>query len=184
MASPIHTRLLTVVTALVVFVGCDEPPEPTEPVAAEPMAAAPDTMAAVADTLNTPPSLAGTQWRLIEFQSMDDSTEQPQDTVLYTLSLGADGRVAMQLGCNRGTGTWSAEPGPGVGSEPDVESGTIAFGPMAVTRALCPPPSMDEQIARDMDFVRGYYLRGDTLSLSLMADGGLYRWVPHEGDDA
>lgn len=160
--------------AALVWIGCAEPAERPDP--SEPMDAASDSMATAADTLNLPSSLAGTQWRLIEYQSMDDTSAQPPDSIRYTLALGTDGRAAMQLNCNRGTGTWSAEAGPGVESEPEAESGTITFGPMAVTRALCPPPSMDQQIARDMDRVRGYLLRGDTLSLSLMADGGIYLW--------
>jgi hypothetical protein len=49
---------------------------------------------------------------------------------------------------------------------------------IGVTRALCPPPSMDERIARDMDFVRGVLLREGRLSLSLMADAGIYIWEP------
>lgn len=169
--------LMVALAGLSGLVGCAEPAE--APGAPQPMAAGADTTAA--DTLSAPASLADTQWRLVEFQSMDDASMAPEDSVLYTLDLGADGTVAMQLNCNRGTGTWTAEPGSGADSAPDVETGTLAFGPLAVTRALCPPPSMDEQITRDMGYVRGYYLRGDTLSLSLMADGGLYLWVPREG---
>ena len=168
--------LSAVIAAVFVFAGCAGPAETPEP--AEPMPAESDTTAMAADPLDTSPSLAGTEWRLIEFQSMDDTMEQPQDTVRYTMSLGADGRVAMQFNCNRGSGTWSAEPS--AGAEAGVESGTFAFGPIAMTRALCPTPSMDEKIARDAEYIRGYYLRSDTLSLSLMADGGIYRWVPAE----
>ena len=175
---PSRVLLFTALLATLAWVGCAEPADSPDPMAAE------SDPQAETDSLNLPATLVGTQWRLVEYQSMDDISAQPPDSIRYTLDLGADGRVAMQLNCNRGTGTWSAEAGPGVESEPEAESGTITFGPMGVTRALCPQPSMDEQIARDMDFVRGYYLRGDTLSLSLMADGGLYRWVPHEGDDA
>ena len=157
---------------LFILSGCAhgvEAPEPDDAVASEAVDAA------TSDTPSLPVALAGTQWQLVEFRSMDDSTEQPQDTARYTMNLGADGTVAMQLNCNRGTGTWSAEAGPGDAS--DVETGSFAFGPLGVTRALCPPPSMDEKIARDAEYIRGYHLRGDTLSLSLMADGGIYRWV-------
>ena len=126
--------------------------------------------------LQSPWAIRPAPGELVGFEGMDDSSEQPQDTARYTMSLGADGAVAMQLNCNRGTGTWSAEAGPG--AEDGVESGTFTFGPIAVTRALCPPPSMDEKIARDAEYIRGYFLRCDTLSLSLMADGGIYTWVP------
>ena len=177
----IFTRTILFITLLATstWLGCADPAD--TPDTPDPMATGSDPQT---DSLNLPPTLAGTQWRLVEYQSMDDTSTQPPDSIRYTLDLGADGRVAMQLNCNRGMGTWSAEAGPGVESEPESESGTITFGPMAVTRALCPPPSMDEQIARDMDRVRGYLLRGDTLSLSLMADGGLYHWEATAGDES
>jgi hypothetical protein len=103
---------------------------------------------------------------------MDATTMRPEDAAEYTLTFGADGRVAMQLNCNRATGSWSVEPGA------TGESGSIMFDSLAVTQALCPPPSMDEKIARDMGYVRGHLLRDGMLSLSLMADGGVYLWEP------
>jgi hypothetical protein len=116
--------------------------------------------------------LADTEWRLVQFQSMDDAigTIEPDDPSVYAMRLNGDGTVTMQLGCNRGTGTWSVEP-----SE-DGQSGRFEFGPLAVTRALCPPPSMDERIAADAEHVSGYLLRDGRLYLSLMADAGIYAW--------
>ncbi len=118
--------------------------------------------------------LADSNWRLVEFQSMDDAvgTTRPEDASLYTMHLGADGSVSMRLNCNRANGTWSAEPGD------DGRSGTFEFGPLATTRALCPPPSMDEQIAAQAEWVRSYLLEDGRLNLSLMADGGIYVWEP------
>lgn len=116
--------------------------------------------------------LAGTDWRLVEFQSMDDATGtlRPEDPSLYTMRLNADGTVAMRLNCNRATGTWSVDP------TGDASSGRFAFGPLAATRAMCPPPSMDEQIVAQSEFVRSYLLQENRLYLSLMADGGIYAW--------
>jgi heat shock protein HslJ len=115
--------------------------------------------------------LAGTSWTLVEFRSSDDAIGRirPDDPNKYTMTLGADGRVAMNLNCNRGTGSWSATP-------TNAESGQFSLGPLAMTRALCPPSSMDERIARDAEFVRSYVRMGDQLFLSLMADGGIYIW--------
>lgn len=136
--------------------------------------------AAPGSEVRTPPGggsanpLADTTWRLVEFQSMDDSvgTVKPSDPALYTMSLQGDGTVSMRLNCNRASGTWSTEPSA------DRASGGFRFGPLAATSALCPPPSMDERIAADAGFVRGYLLRDGRLSLSLMADGGVYIWEP------
>jgi heat shock protein HslJ len=118
--------------------------------------------------------LADTRWRLVEFQSMDDAQgkTRPHDPAAYTMHLRADGSVQMQLNCNRAQGTWSARPAA------DGMSGGFEFGPLAATRALCPPPSMDEMIAAQARFVRGYLLKEGNLYLSLMADGGLFAWAP------
>jgi heat shock protein HslJ len=121
-----------------------------------------------------PETLTDTQWRLVEFQSMDDAigTQRPEDSGLYTLQLNADGTVAMRLNCNSARGTWSAD------ASADGSSGRFELGPLAMTRALCPPPSMDEQIAQQAQYIRSYILRGRRLYLSLMADGGIYAWEP------
>ena len=127
----------------------------------------------VASAQAAPPSaLAGTEWRLVEFQSMDDrqGTKRPSEGTLYTMRLHGDGTVAMQLNCNRATGKWSATPGS------DGTSGRFEFGPLAATRALCPPPSMDESIVAQSKYVRGYLLKDGRLHLSLLADGGIYVW--------
>ena len=118
--------------------------------------------------------LAGTEWQLVHFQSMDDSigTIRPDDPAQFTMRLNADGTVNMRLDCNRATGTWSSEAGP------SGDSGRFTFGPLAATRALCPPPNLDERIARDAEYVRSYLFRDGKLYLSLMADAGIYAWEP------
>jgi hypothetical protein len=88
------------------------------------------------------------------------------------MRLKEDGTVAMRLNCNQATGTWSAEPSS------EGTSGRFTFGPLAATRALCPPPSMDEQIVAHAEYVRSYLLKEGRLYLSLMADGGVYVWAP------
>jgi len=118
--------------------------------------------------------LAGTEWRLVEIQSMDDAigTTRPQDASLYTLSLDADGTVQLRLDCNRATGTWSASPGA------TPASGSFTFGPLAVTQASCPPPSLDARLAAQAGYIRSYLVKDGRLHLSLMADGGIWVWEP------
>jgi hypothetical protein len=103
---------------------------------------------------------------------MDDATGtvRPNDPSLYTMYLNGDGTVTMRLNCNSATGTWSAEPGR------DGARGRFEFGQLAVTHALCPPPSMDGSIAAQANFVRSYLLKEGKLYLNLMADGGIYAW--------
>lgn len=120
------------------------------------------------------PSLAGTQWQLLAIQSMDDAqgTTKVPEPQRFTLRFDANGNASLLLDCNRGFATWKAEPAA------DGLTGSLNFGPVAATRALCPPPHLDERIARDLPFVRGYRLQNGRLFLSLMADGGIYEWAP------
>jgi heat shock protein HslJ len=105
---------------------------------------------------------------------MDDATgtTRPEGGSLYTMTLNADGTVAMQLNCNRASGSWSASPGA------DGNSGGFEFGPLAMTRAFCAPPSLDQSIAAQAGFVRSYLLSNGRLYLSLLADGGILVWEP------
>lgn len=122
----------------------------------------------------TPVDLSGTQWRLVEIQSMDDAqgTKAAPDPAKYTVAFGADGQAAYRLDCNRGTGTWKAT------SSPDGKGGTLTFGPIASTRALCGPPSLGEELARQMPNVRSFTIAGGKLNMALMADGGIIAWEP------
>jgi heat shock protein HslJ len=100
-------------------------------------------------------------------------TTRPDDPSKYTMRLNGDGTVNMHLNCNLANGTWSAEPSA------DRSSGSFGFGPLAGTRALCPPPSLDERVVADSKYVRSYLLKNGRLYLSLMADGGIYAWETH-----
>lgn len=64
----------------------------------------------------------------------------------------------------RGRGTWTSD-GPN----------QLQFGPMALTRALCPPDSLHDRVMRDLPYIRSYVLQDGHLFLSLMADGGMYK---------
>ncbi len=121
-----------------------------------------------------PSRLAGTSWELIQFQSMDDAqgTTRVADPTLYTVTFGADGNASFRLNCNRAMGSWTAT------AASEGVSGTLGFGRVAATRALCAPPSLDERLVRDLGYVRGYLLRDGMLHMSLMADAGIYSWRP------
>ena len=118
--------------------------------------------------------LAGTAWRLVQFQSMDDAvgTARPDDPARYTMRLEDDGNVTMRLNCNRAQGTWSAQEGA------DGNSGAFTFGQLAVTDVQCSSAGMDRHVATLAGYIRSYLLRDGRLHLSLMADGGIYTWEP------
>jgi heat shock protein HslJ len=120
--------------------------------------------------------LAGTSWQLLAIQSMDDAqgTTKVAEPSHFTLGFGRDGRAALRLDCNRGSGDYKVAPAG------DGSSGSLTFGPVAATRAMCPPPHLDQRVARDLAHVRSYLLKDGKLYLSLMADGGIYEWAPQQ----
>jgi len=124
-------------------------------------------------------SLAGTSWRLVELVSKSDAvgSVRPADPLKYHLTLGPDGKASARLDCNRGAGTWSATPTGTVG-------GKMTFGPMAMTRAMCPPGSLDTRIGRELTEVRTYERDGDRLVLYLAEDRGDQVWVLWREDEA
>ena len=134
---------------------------------------------AAACATTTPPApsggaggLADTRWRLEKFESSDDAqgVSQPADPSRYSLDFQPDGRLAMQLDCNRGTAQWTATP-----SEPG--RGVLSISPGAMTRAMCPPGSWDTRIAQNLSQVQSYVIEGDRLHLALKLDSGIYTWV-------
>jgi para-nitrobenzyl esterase len=114
-----------------------------------------------------PSSLGGTSWRLVKFQGSDDTTLTPDDKAKYTIAFNQDGSLTTRIDCNRGRGTWKSS-GPG----------QVELGPLALTRAMCPPGSLHDRIVKHWGFVRSYVIQGGHLYLSLMADGGIYELEP------
>lgn len=120
----------------------------------------------------TPPQsssadLGGTSWRLVKFQGSDDTTVTPDDPAKYTISFGADGSLNARIDCNRGRGKWKSSG-----------SSQLELGPLALTRAKCPPGSLHDQIVKQWSYIRSYVIKDGHLFLSLMADGGIYEFEP------
>lgn len=121
-----------------------------------------------------PVELTGTTWQLTTIESMAPG-EQPSTTIAepseYTVTFGDDGKAGFRVDCNRGTSTWKIEAaGP--------DSGSLAFGPIALTRMMCPQPSQDTQVAAALGRVRSYSVSDGQLHLALEADGGIMHWRP------
>ena len=174
----VRTTAAALLSALVLS-GCGAPAEkaaaPGETPQATPAAAAGESAAAPAAPL------AGTAWRLVEIQSMDDAigSTRVADPSQYTMRLNADGSVALRLNCNSATGSWSAEA-----AASDPASGRFEFGPLAATAASCPPPTLDEQVTKHAPYFRSYLLNEGRLYLSLMADGGIFVWERSASGDS
>ncbi len=118
--------------------------------------------------------LLGTTWHLTGITSMAPA-EEPNTTIAdpskYTVTFGPDGRAAFQVDCNRGNASWQA-------SSTAHDSGTLTFGPLALTRMFCPQPSDDTKVAAALGRVRGYLISDGKLHMSLEADGGVMNWQP------
>jgi para-nitrobenzyl esterase len=94
----------------------------------------------------------------------------PDDPAKYTIAFGTDGGVSARIDCNRGRGSWKSS-GPN----------QLHLGPLALTRAMCPPGSLHDRIVKDWELVRSYTLKDSHLFLALMADGGIYQFEPIGG---
>ncbi|HEX5576046.1 MAG TPA: META domain-containing protein [Gemmatimonadales bacterium] len=130
-----------------------------------------DTSRAADTTQPAVSGLAGTSWRLVKFQSSDETTLRPDDKLKYTLAFEPDGRLIARVDCNRGRGTWKSS-GP-----PQLE-----LGPLALTRMMCPPGSLHDRIVKQLPYVRSYVLKDGHLFLSLMADGGIFEFEPTKNE--
>jgi len=128
---------------------------------------APSDAARTAATASPAASLAGTSWQLVRFTGSDGSKVEPDDRAKYTLAFEPDGVVIAHIDCNRGRGSWKSDA-----------PGQLVFGPLALTRMMCPPGSMHDRVAADFGAVRSYAIKDGQLQLSLMADGGTYEYEP------
>jgi putative lipoprotein len=115
--------------------------------------------------------LVGPYWQLVRFQGGDGTTLTPDPRAKYTISFATDGRVTVRIDCNRGNGTWRS-----------AGANQLEFGPLALTRVMCPPGSLHDRIVRHWPYVRSYTMRNGHLFLSLMADGGIYEFEPMTTD--
>ena len=124
-------------------------------------------LAACAQLGGSTESLGGTSWQLVRFQGGDGALLTPDDRSKYTLAFATDGTVSARIDCNRGRGGWKS-----------AGKGQLEFGPMAITRAMCAPGSLHDQIVKQLPYIRSYVIKDGHLFLSLMADGGIYEYEP------
>lgn len=113
----------------------------------------------------------GTTWQLVRIQSMDDTVTEPDERAKYTVTFEEGGDVVVRADCNRGRGSFSS------GS-----AGELEFGPLATTRAMCPPGSISDRFLSELGYVRSYVLEDGTLHLATMADGSIIDFEPMEAD--
>jgi para-nitrobenzyl esterase len=112
-------------------------------------------------------SLEGSSWRLVQIQMGDGATRAAIERSRYTVGFGDNGVLNVRFDCNRGSGSWKSS-GPN----------NVEFGPLALTRAMCPMGSLHDELVRQWSYVRSYVIKDGRLYLSLMADGGTIEFEP------
>ena len=128
-------------------------------------ASTPSTPSAAGAT--TPVSLEGSSWRLVQIAMSDGVTRPAIERSRYTVGFGKEGVLNLRFDCNRGRGSWKSS-GPG----------NLEFGPLALTRAMCPVGSLHDMLVRQWPNVRSYLVKDGRLFLSMMADGGTIELEP------
>ena len=116
---------------------------------------------------SSPAGLEGTSWRLVQISMSDGVTRPAIERSRYTLGFGTHGVLNVRFDCNRGSGSWKS-------SGPD----NVEFGPLALTRAMCPMGSLHDELVRQWPYVRSYVVKEGRLYLALMADGGTIEFEP------
>jgi para-nitrobenzyl esterase len=123
--------------------------------------------APAAGPASAPAGLEGTSWRLVQIAMSDGVTRPAIERSRYTIGFGQQGVLNVRFDCNRGRGSWKS-------SAP----GNLEFGPLALTRALCPVGSLHDELVRQWPHVRSYLFKDGRLFLSMMADGGTIEFEP------
>ena len=103
--------------------------------------------------------LSGTKWKWVRTVTPVNTIEvsKPEN---YTLSFGADGRVAVKSDCNTGSGSYKAE------------GSSLTFSGIALTRRACLQGSQDSAFNRGLAGARVYRRDGDKMIVDMLADSG------------
>ena len=113
-----------------------------------------------------PTPLTDTEWQLVSIDSADGPTPV-EGSSTFTVTFGADGHAAFLLDCNRGSGSWQA-----------TDSGTLSFGPIAVTLMMCPQPSLDTRVAAALSGVGGWRIEDGQLTMTPASGDTALHWAP------
>ena len=84
----------------------------------------------------------------------------PSNPSNYTLEFQTAETVLVKADCNTGSGSYK------------VEGSSITFGPMAMTRMMCPPGSLDTKFLQGLGAARIYRVALDHMMFDLAADSG------------
>ena len=110
-------------------------------------------------------TLEGGVWYWRRTLLSNDATYQPADPRRYTLEFLPQGQLVVRADCNRGRGTYRI-----------TEGRKIAMSVTVMTRAACPPGSLDQRFLLHLSQASGYLFSGGALIIELKFDTGVMRF--------
>lgn len=155
-----RVMIVTVLWATALLtVACGVGPAPQPPAPAEEPAPeeAPQVETRAVDVLIGPVFVAAT----IEGRPVTEGVES-------SIRFEAEGRVVGNAGCNNLQGTY------------EVDGASMSFGPLAVTRKMCPPAMMDQEAVflQALARVRSFEWTDDGALVLVPEEGDSSRFIP------
>jgi heat shock protein HslJ len=108
-------------------------------------------------------------WHLVRIRRPDGPPLVPETPSRYTLELGRDGRALVRADCNRASCPYR------------LERESLGFGPLAGTRAACPPGSLSDRYLQELGLVDSWSEKDGRLFLATRADGASLELQPAPG---
>lgn len=117
------------------------------------------------------PGLTDTAWTLWVYRPAAPGAEDipPAQREQYRLHFLADGRLAAQIGCNRGNGAWTD-------NAPTTGGGNLQISGLALTRMMCPPDRIGDLLSQHIQNVQSYRMVDGRLYLEMGSGGGQFIW--------
>jgi heat shock protein HslJ len=112
------------------------------------------------------PNIVGVTWQWVQSAYGDDTTLTVDDPTKYTMTLQADGTVALQVDCNAGGGSYT------------LDGSVISFDVAIMTRMACPEETLSDTFIQELNAAATFVMDGEELVLNLFADAGNMHFSP------
>ena len=122
--------------------------------------APPPPMALAGDAL-----LTNTVWSWQGTQMKDGTRIAPDAPERYALTFQPGGQVSVRADCNRGSASYL------------LNDTALSFGPVALTKMMCPPGSRDAEFLKELAAVATQGYIGYDLMLTLQGSAGTMRFT-------
>jgi heat shock protein HslJ len=124
------------------------------------ISAPPPAIAAPGDAL-----LTGTPWAWQSTKMSDGTRIVPDVPERYTITFRPGGEFAVRADCNHGTGRYL------------LNDTALSFGPIALTKMMCPPGSRDAEFLKELAAVSSQNFTGNELELMLSGHAGTMHFM-------